>query len=170
MAQPLTAAAQIRTSELADSHEAVLAEALFASTVQPSDCPGPEQVRRAVAVTLLRLGNAVCAGEVAAEFGDHPDTAAARMTWALATIRGCAGQAWTSPLRTSLAPAESAPRGARGRNRSLNGSAGFQEREHRQDTAVVVGGLREGQFGEDAAYVFLDGPLGDPQPAGDAGV
>jgi hypothetical protein len=73
---------------LADSHEAVLAEALFASTVQPSDCAGPEQVHRAVAATLLRLGNAVCAGEVAAEFGDHPDTATARMTWALATIRG----------------------------------------------------------------------------------
>jgi hypothetical protein len=88
MAQVLTAAVQIPTSELSDPHEAVLAEALFASTVQPSDCPGPEQVRRAVSATLLRLGNVMCAGEVAAEFGDHPDTAAARMTWALATIRG----------------------------------------------------------------------------------
>jgi hypothetical protein len=87
MAQVLTATVQLPTSELSAPHEAVLAEALFASTVQPSDCAGPEQVHRAVAATLLRLGNA-CAGEVAAEFGDHPDTAATRMTWALATIRG----------------------------------------------------------------------------------
>jgi hypothetical protein len=63
------------------------AEALFASTLQPSESPSPDQVRRAVATTLRRLGVRGCAGQLAGEFGDHPDTAAARMTWALAMIR-----------------------------------------------------------------------------------
>ena len=55
--------------------------------MQSSDCPRPERVRRDVGATLRRLTSSGCAAEVAAEFGDHPDTAAARMTWALATIR-----------------------------------------------------------------------------------
>ncbi len=67
--------------------EAIRAEALFASALQPSESPSAEQVRRAVAATLRRLGVRGCAGQLAGEFGEHPDTAAARMTWALATIR-----------------------------------------------------------------------------------
>jgi hypothetical protein len=35
---------------------------------------------------LRRLGTGGCAAAVAGEYGDHPDTAAARMTWALATV------------------------------------------------------------------------------------
>jgi hypothetical protein len=65
---------------------AVRAEALFASTLQPSGSPCPDQVRRAVTTTLRRLGSRGCAAQVAGEFGDHPDTAVARMCWALATI------------------------------------------------------------------------------------
>jgi hypothetical protein len=38
-------------------------------------------------MTLRRLGIHGCAGQLAGEFGDHPDTAVARMTWALAMIR-----------------------------------------------------------------------------------
>lgn len=64
------------------------AEALFASTLQASDHPSAEQVRRAVTTMLERLGTAGCADRLAGEFGDHPELAAARMTWALATIRG----------------------------------------------------------------------------------
>ena len=67
--------------------EAVRAEALFASTLQPSGTPSPGQIRRAVATTLQRLGVRGCAAQVAGEFGDHPDTAVARMSWALATIQ-----------------------------------------------------------------------------------
>ena len=63
------------------------AEALFASTLQASDHPSAEQVRRAVTTALERLGPAGCAAWLAGEFGDHPDLAATRMTWALATIR-----------------------------------------------------------------------------------
>jgi hypothetical protein len=72
--------------EVPDTFGAVQAEALFVSTLQPSGSPSPEQVRRAVATTLRRLGARGCAAEVAGEFGDHPDTAVARMSWALATI------------------------------------------------------------------------------------
>jgi hypothetical protein len=66
--------------------EAIRAEALFASTLQACTPASPEQVRRAVETTLRRLGVRGCAAQMAGEFGDHPDTAAARMTWALATI------------------------------------------------------------------------------------
>ena len=73
-------------NEMPDAFEAVRAEALFASTVQPSGSTSPDQVRRAVATMLQRLGVRGCAARVAGEFGDHPDTAVARMGWALATI------------------------------------------------------------------------------------
>ena len=67
--------------------EALRAEALFASTLQSSESPSPDEVRRAVATTLRRVGTRGCAAQLAGEFGDHPDIAAARMTWALTTIR-----------------------------------------------------------------------------------
>ena len=63
------------------------AAALFASTLQASEHPSAEQVRWAVATTLQRLGTAGCAARLAGEFGDHPELAATRMAWALATIR-----------------------------------------------------------------------------------
>jgi hypothetical protein len=68
------------------SFEAVRAEALFASTLQSCTPASPEQVRRAVATTLRQLGIRGCAAQMAGEFGDHPNTAVARMSWALATI------------------------------------------------------------------------------------
>ncbi len=67
--------------------EAVRAEALFASGLQSSQQPAAEQVRLAVASTLRRLGIRGCAVEVAGEFGDHPEVAVSRMTWALAMVR-----------------------------------------------------------------------------------
>ena len=74
-------------SEMPGTFEAVRAEALFASTLQPSGSTSPNQVRGAVATTLRGLGSSGCAARTAAEFGDHPDTAVARMCWALATVR-----------------------------------------------------------------------------------
>ena len=65
----------------------VHAEALFASNLQASDRPSAEQIGEAVETTLQRLGTAGCAARLAGEFGDHPELAAARMAWALATIR-----------------------------------------------------------------------------------
>jgi len=73
--------------EVLGTFETVWAEALFASPLQPSGPPSPDQIRRAVTMTLQRLGALGCAVQAAGEFGDHPDAAVARMRWALATIR-----------------------------------------------------------------------------------
>ena len=72
--------------EVPGTFEAVRAEALFVSALQPSGSPSPDQIRHAVATTLQRIGVRSCAAQVAGEFGDHPDSAVARMSWALATI------------------------------------------------------------------------------------
>jgi hypothetical protein len=74
--------------------EAVRAEALFASTLQSSQRPADGDVRAAVAKTLLRLGIQGCAGQVAGEFGDHPETAVVRMAWALAAVRSAYAVRW----------------------------------------------------------------------------
>lgn len=75
------------TPKMPSPFEAVRAEALFASSLQSSGSPSPDHVRRVVAATLRRLGTRGCAAQMASEFGDHPDTAVARMSWALTTIR-----------------------------------------------------------------------------------
>jgi len=75
--------------------EATRAEALFVSAVQASEAPGADQVRLAVATALRLLGVQGCAAQVAGEYGDHPDTAAARMSWALGAVRG----AYVGPAR-----------------------------------------------------------------------
>lgn len=67
--------------------EAVRAEALFASTLQMSQGSVDADVRAAVTVTLRRMGVQGCIARVATEFGDHPDTASTRMSWALRMIR-----------------------------------------------------------------------------------
>jgi hypothetical protein len=60
----------------------VRCEALFASELQRSDDPTAEAVSEAIRDTVRQLGVRGCAGRVAEEFGDHPETAAARMRWA----------------------------------------------------------------------------------------
>ncbi|MEU8980658.1 hypothetical protein [Streptomyces sp. NPDC048309] len=80
--------------------EAALAEALFASTLQFTESPSPDKVRRAVGTTLRRLGVRGCAARMAREFGDHPDTAVARMRWALETIHA----AYPAPSMTPTPP------------------------------------------------------------------
>jgi hypothetical protein len=72
---------------------AVRAEALFVSAVQASETPGGDRVRDAVTATLGRLGELGCAVQVAGEFGEHPETAAARMGWCIATVRAAFGLA-----------------------------------------------------------------------------
>jgi hypothetical protein len=61
---------------------AVRADALFVSALQRSDQPSSGQVRRAVAEAVRAYGGQGCADRVAQEYGDHPETAAARMRWA----------------------------------------------------------------------------------------
>ena len=57
-------------------------EALFASTLQPSDTPTADMIASAISCAVQRLGTSGCAGKMAQEFGDHPDAAAERMRWA----------------------------------------------------------------------------------------
>ncbi|MGH3283999.1 MAG: hypothetical protein ACRDPD_04835 [Streptosporangiaceae bacterium] len=57
-------------------------EALFASGLQRSDAPTSEEVAEAIRATVRRLGTARCIGQMAQEFGDHPEASAERMRWA----------------------------------------------------------------------------------------
>jgi hypothetical protein len=72
---------------MASTFEAVRAEALFVSCLQPSQRPAGDEVRTTVAAILRAHGIRGCAAAVAAEFGHHPDCAVARMGWALSTVR-----------------------------------------------------------------------------------
>lgn len=63
--------------------DAERAEALFLSDLQPSQHPTPEQVANAIEASLRRWGSPGCAAAAAAEYGEHPETAPARMRWAL---------------------------------------------------------------------------------------
>ena len=68
------------------------ADALFVSGLQRSDELSPGQIRKAVAVALDTYGAAGCAGRVAQEFGDHPETAVARMCWVRGVVATLDGQ------------------------------------------------------------------------------
>ena len=57
------------------------AEALFVSSLQPSECPNRRTVEQAVTAMILLHGSDGCAAEVATEFGDHPEMAVRRMHW-----------------------------------------------------------------------------------------
>jgi hypothetical protein len=62
------------------------AEALFLSDLQPSQRLTPDQVAEAVEVELHRSTQTARAAAVAAEYGEHPDTAPVRMRWALGVL------------------------------------------------------------------------------------
>ncbi len=74
------------------SVHALEADALFASLLQRSDELSVRQIRQAIAAALDGYGAAGCAGRVAQEFGDHPETAAIRMRWARATVTALDGR------------------------------------------------------------------------------
>jgi hypothetical protein len=64
------------------------AEALFVSSLQPSERPTREAVERAVTAMILLHGSEGCAADVASEFGDHPDVAVRRMNWVHSELTG----------------------------------------------------------------------------------
>lgn len=72
-------------------------EALFVSAIQDSDEPSAEQVRAAVLRAIRDYGVRDCVARVAQEFGDHPDTAVARMRWARDEIQ----RAYPPPAKRS---------------------------------------------------------------------
>ncbi|MBO3737028.1 hypothetical protein [Actinoplanes flavus] len=65
----------------------VRSEALFASSVQRSQEPTPEVIRTAVLAMVDQLGETGCAEIVAQEYGEHPDCAIGRMSWARDAVR-----------------------------------------------------------------------------------
>ena len=73
------------------SMAAARADALFASALQRSDEPTAVQVRQAVAAAILSFGDLGCAARVAQEYGEHPETAVARMRWARTAVAGAFG-------------------------------------------------------------------------------
>ena len=68
------------------STSAVWADALFVSVLQGSDKPDAGQVRQAIAAVVRAYGGGGCAQRVAQEFGDHAETAGARMRWARGVV------------------------------------------------------------------------------------
>ena len=85
---------------------AVWADALFVSALQRSDNPSTGQVRKAIAAAVRAHGGRGCAERVAQEFGDHPETAVARMRWARIAV----GEVVASPA----GPAQDVPEDGRG--------------------------------------------------------
>jgi hypothetical protein len=69
------------------SIDAVRAEAVFVSGLQCCDEPSAGQVRQAITAAIGAFGCSGCAGRMAQEFGDHPETALIRMRWARAVAR-----------------------------------------------------------------------------------
>ncbi|HET8763022.1 MAG TPA: hypothetical protein VFM12_06365 [Gemmatimonadales bacterium] len=63
------------------------AEALFCSSLQPSEKPTATQVDDAVTAMLLLHGSDGCAALMAQECGDHPEAAADRMRWCGSLVR-----------------------------------------------------------------------------------
>jgi hypothetical protein len=73
------------------SLDTVRADALFASALQCSDEPSAAQIRQAIIMITSALGCTGCAARVAQEYGEHPETAAARMRWARTAVAGAFG-------------------------------------------------------------------------------
>lgn len=61
--------------------QAARAEALFVSSLQASDKPTGQQIHFTIGKVARTHGCRRVAALVAQEFGDHPDTAPARMAW-----------------------------------------------------------------------------------------
>lgn len=82
-------------TSIADLEPGQLAQLLFACPVQPSEQPSPAVIRMALAAQFR-----LCQGDlgavlalVAQEAGDHPDSYAARMRWAMRAVgRAFAGR------------------------------------------------------------------------------
>src|SRR5215510_14957213 len=76
--------AMMRPERHQPSVSAVRCEALFVSALQRSEHPDARQVRRAVAAAMRQYGD--CGAQVAQEYGEHPEIAAARMQWARSAV------------------------------------------------------------------------------------
>jgi hypothetical protein len=80
-------------------------EALFASGLQRSDFPTAEAVAEEITRTVRQLGIRGCAGQMAQEFGDHPEAALDRMRW----VRQLVGDLTARPAPPRRGAASSPP-------------------------------------------------------------
>ena len=101
---------------------AARAEALFASGLPACSRPAGTEVAAAISDALRTYGGTRgCACEVAAAYGEYPETAAPRMRWARQVVQDafprCPGRHW-KPLRPAAAgttaPGASVPAAAAG--------------------------------------------------------
>jgi hypothetical protein len=81
------------TLEISDAHTlkiSDLAAVLFASPLQESDHPSPQEVRATILETMQACGGSCdpCVACVAKEAGDHPETYVRRMRWSLRIVEG----------------------------------------------------------------------------------
>ena len=83
---------------------AVRADAVFVSGLQRCDQPSAGQVRQAVAAAVRAFGCSGCAGRVAQEFGDNPETAVIRMRWARGVAREAFADSPPEPARVRMPP------------------------------------------------------------------
>ena len=110
------------------------ADAVFVSRLQRCDEPSAAQVRQAIATAICMFGCSGCAGRVAQEFGDHPETAVIRMRWALNMVRDAfadpaPGPRWRWDPAGSMIPAPRRPDG------QASGSPGAKRRERKGSLA-----------------------------------
>jgi hypothetical protein len=75
----------------------VWADAVFVSGLQRRDDLSEGQVWQAAGAAIRAFGCSGCAGRVAQEFGDHPETAVTRMRWARAVAREAFGDPALEP-------------------------------------------------------------------------
>lgn len=69
------------------------AEALFVSSVQPSEHLTARQLVSAIRASVLQHGGPrACAAAFAAEYGEHPETSRDRMKWALTVTAALSSQ------------------------------------------------------------------------------
>jgi hypothetical protein len=91
----ITKEAIMTAASLADLDTPALAQLLFACPVQPSDHPTSTEIRTALAAQFRHCQGdlARAQGTVAQEAGDHPESYAARMSWAIrSVVRAFAGR------------------------------------------------------------------------------
>ena len=79
-------------------------EALFASGLQRSDAPTPEELAKVISRTVRQFGIAGCLSRMAQEFGDHPEAAVSRMRWIRQLISETFAPAASRPARLGGSP------------------------------------------------------------------
>ena len=112
----------------------IQADAIFVSGLQRCDEASAGQVRQAAAAAIRAFGCLGCAGRVAQEFGDHPETAVSRMRWARSVAREAFAIRRQSLARARMSVGSSSP-APRSPAEQASGSPGAGRREPARSVA-----------------------------------